>query len=98
LDNIIFVIIKITTNILFFRENYLKETLEDENYISLIEIIISKNSDKKYDEICDLFEKLVEKGFIDRDYFYTIKGNGYFLEIVDRYRKDNISSLNFNKL
>jgi hypothetical protein len=98
LDNIIFVIIKITTNILFFRENYLKETLEDENYISLIEIIISKNSDKKYDEICDLFEKLVEKGFIDRDFFYTIKGNGYFLEIVDRYRKDNISSLNFNKL
>jgi hypothetical protein len=92
LDNIIFVIIKITTNILFFRENYLKETLEDENYISLIEIIISKNSDKKYDEICDLFEKLVEKGFIDRDFFYTIKGNGYFLEIVDRYRKDNISS------
>ena len=47
---------------------------------------------KKYDEICDLFEKLVEKGFIDRDFFYTIKGNGYFLEIVDRYRKDNISS------
>ena len=92
MDNIIFVIIKITTNILFFRENYLKETLEDENYISLIEIIISKNSDKKYDEICDLFEKLVEKGFIDRDFFYTIKGNGYFLEIVDRYRKDNISS------
>lgn len=76
----------------------MKETLEDENYISLIEIIISKNSDKKYDEICDLFEKLVEKGFIDRDFFYTIKGNGYFLEIVDRYRKDNISSLNFNKL
>ncbi len=70
----------------------MKETLEDENYISLIEIIISKNSDKKYDEICDLFEKLVEKGFIDRDFFYTIKGNGYFLEIVDRYRKDNISS------
>lgn len=70
----------------------MKETLEDENYISLIEIIISKNSDKKHDEICDLFEKLVEKGFIDRDFFYTIKGNGYFLEIVDRYRKDNISS------
>ena len=70
----------------------MKETLEDENYISLIEIIISKNSDKKYDEICDLFEKLVEKGFINRDFFYTIKGNGYFLEIVDRYRKDNISS------
>ena len=63
----------------------MQELFRDENYLSLIEIIIYTNSDKKSSEIYLLFEKLIDKGFINSEFFNNILENGDFFEIINRY-------------
>jgi hypothetical protein len=63
----------------------MQELCKDENYLSLIEIIIYTNRDKRSSEIYLLFKKLIDKGFINREFFNNILENGDFFEIINRY-------------
>lgn len=66
------------------------KAFENKDYLELIEIIIYTNSDKTSSEIYLLFKKLIDKGFINSEFFNNILENGDFFEIINKYLDKNL--------
>lgn len=65
-----------------------------EDYLMIFEILISSNNLQKLSEILKIFNKIVEKEYIDKEIFNYFLRSGIFEEYIEKYLKLELINVN----